>query len=96
MIPDAATSPVLIFVGYSMISSIKNIDFGDFSEAFGPFVMIIFTAFAGGVAAGISAGILADVAVKTFSKTAGSREYFINKKPGGKINNEKNSYTRSS
>ncbi|WP_382385432.1 NCS2 family permease [Ligilactobacillus acidipiscis] len=74
MIPDAATSPVLIFVGYSMISSIKNIDFGDFSEAFGPFVMIIFTAFAGGIAAGISAGILADVAVKTFSKQSGVKK----------------------
>lgn len=69
MIPDAATSPVLIFVGYSMISSITNIDFSDFSEAFGPFVMVVFTAFTGGIASGISAGILADVAVKTFTKT---------------------------
>lgn len=69
MIPDAATSPVLIFVGYSMISSITNIDFGDFTEAFGPFIMVVFTAFTGGIASGISAGILADVAVKTFVKT---------------------------
>ncbi|MDN5831065.1 MAG: NCS2 family permease [Tetragenococcus halophilus] len=69
MIPDAATSPVLIFVGYSMISSITNIDFTNFSEAFGPFVMIVFTAFTGGIASGISAGILADVAIKTFAKT---------------------------
>lgn len=68
MIPDAATSPVLIFVGYSMISSITNIDFSDFKESFGPFVMVIFTAFAGGIAAGVSAGILADVAVKTFAQ----------------------------
>lgn len=69
MIPDAATSPVLIFVGYSMISSITNIDFTNFTEAFGPFIMVVFTAFTGGIASGISAGILADVAVKTFAKT---------------------------
>lgn len=69
MIPDAATSPALIFVGYSMISSITTIDFTNFKEAFGPFIMIVFTVFTGGIASGISAGILADVAVKTFTKT---------------------------
>lgn len=69
MIPDAATGPALIFVGYSMISSISHIDFTDFVEAFGPFIMIVFTIFTGGIATGISAGILADVAVKTFTKT---------------------------
>lgn len=65
MIPDAATGPALIFVGYSMISSIGNIDFTDFMQAFGPFIMIVFTVFTGSIATGISAGILADVAVKT-------------------------------
>ena len=65
MIPDAATGPALIFVGYSMISSIGNIDFTDFMQAFGPFIMIVFTIFTGSIATGISAGILADVAVKT-------------------------------
>lgn len=67
MIPDAATGPALIFVGYSMISSIGNIDFKNFVQAFGPFIMIVFTLFTGSIAAGISAGILADVAVKTFA-----------------------------
>ncbi|MDN6625912.1 MAG: NCS2 family permease, partial [Pisciglobus halotolerans] len=65
MIPDAATGTALIFVGYSMISSIGNIDFTDFMQAFGPFIMIVFTVFTGSIATGISAGILADVAVKT-------------------------------
>lgn len=69
MIPDAATSPALIFVGFSMISSVTNIDFSKFAEAFGPFVMIIFTVFTASMATGISAGILADVAIKTFAKT---------------------------
>lgn len=68
MIPDAATGPALIFVGYSMISTIGNIDFTDFIEAFGPFIMIVFTIFTGGIATGISAGILADVAIKTLAR----------------------------
>lgn len=64
MIPNAATGPALIFVGFLMISGITQIDFSDFTEAFGPFVMIMFTAFAGSIAAGISAGILAYVFIK--------------------------------
>lgn len=65
MIPNAATGPALIFVGFLMISGITAIDFSDFTEAFGPFVMIVFTAFAGSIAAGIAAGILAYVFIKT-------------------------------
>ncbi|WP_192988285.1 NCS2 family permease [Carnobacterium mobile] len=69
MIPDAATGPALIFVGYSMISSIGNIDFTNFIQAFGPFIMIVFTIFTGSIATGISAGILADITVKTVAPT---------------------------
>lgn len=59
MIPNAATGPALIFVGFLMIQGIQNIDFSDFTEAFGPFVMIMFTIFTGSIAGGISAGIIA-------------------------------------
>lgn len=65
MIPDAATGPALIFVGFLMVSGIKDIDFSDFTESFGPFVMIMFTIFIGSIAGGISAGILAHVFIKT-------------------------------
>ena len=51
MIPNAATGPALIFVGFLMIQGIQNIDFSDFTEAFGPFVMIMFTIFTGSIAA---------------------------------------------
>ncbi len=64
MIPDAATGPALIFVGFLMVSGIQNIDFSDFTDAFGPFVMIMFVIFAGGIAAGIAAGILAHIFIK--------------------------------
>lgn len=64
MIPNAATGPALIFVGFIMIQGFKDIDFSDFTEAIGPFVMIMFTTFIGSIAAGIAAGILAYVIVK--------------------------------
>jgi len=64
MIPNAATGPALIFVGFLMISGINQVDFNDFTEAFGPFVMIMFCAFVGSIAGGIAAGILAYVFIK--------------------------------
>ncbi len=67
MIPDAATGPALIFVGFLMIKGFKDIDFNDFTEAFGPFVMIMFTIFTGSIASGISAGILAYIFIKVFT-----------------------------
>lgn len=67
MIPNAATGPALIFVGFLMIQGIRDIDFSDFTEAFGPFVMIMFTIFTGSIAGGISAGIIAYVAIKALS-----------------------------
>lgn len=67
MIPDAATGPALIFVGFLMISGFKDIDFDDFTESFGPFVMIMFTVFTGSIASGISAGIIGYVVIKTLT-----------------------------
>lgn len=70
IIPDAATGPALIFVGFLMIQGFKDIDFSDFSNAFGPFVMIMFTIFTGSIASGLSAGILADIIIKVFTGRA--------------------------
>ncbi len=64
MIPNAATGPALIFVGFLMITGFKDIDFNDFTESFGPFVMIMFTIFTASIASGISAGILGYVLIK--------------------------------
>lgn len=66
-IPNAATGPALIFVGFLMISGIKDIDFQDFTESFGPIIMILFTIFGGGIAGGISAGILAYILIKVLT-----------------------------
>lgn len=67
IIPNAATGPALIFVGFLMIQGIKDIDFSEFTDAFGPFVMIMFTIFCGSIAGGISAGIIAHVAIKVLT-----------------------------
>ena len=64
IIPDAATGPALIFVGFLMISGFAEIDFSNFTEAFGPFIMIMFGAYTANIAAGIGSGILAHVAIK--------------------------------
>lgn len=70
MIPNAATGPALIFVGVLMMTNIATIDFSDFTETFGPIMMIMFTIFTGSIAGGISAGILADTLIKVLSGKA--------------------------
>ncbi|MDO5521560.1 MAG: NCS2 family permease [bacterium] len=66
IIPAAATAPALIFVGFTMIQGIKNIDFSNFAESFGPFMMILIGAFSGSIADGIAAGILCHVVMTVF------------------------------
>ncbi len=68
MIPNVATGPALIFVGFLMISGIKDIDFSDLTESFGPFIMIMFIIFTASIANGIAAGILAHVLIKTATR----------------------------
>lgn len=63
-IPNCATGPALIYIGFMMMGSFKDLDFSDYTEYFGVFVMIMFTAFAGGLAVGISMGILAHIFIK--------------------------------
>ena len=66
VIPYAATGPALIFVGFLMIGGLTEIDFSDFTEAFGPFMMIVFGAFT----ASIGAGIIAHIIIKVFTGKA--------------------------
>ena len=66
VIPYAATGPALIFVGFLMIGGLTEIDFSDFTEAFGPFMMIVFGAFTAYIAASIGADIIAHI-IKVFT-----------------------------
>ena len=64
MIPAAATAPILIYVGVSMMSGMRNLDYNDICEYFPAFLCIAFTAFTFNIAKGISAAFIAYVIMK--------------------------------
>jgi len=64
MIPSAATSPVLIIVGLFMISTVRNINFGDFSESIPVFLTVIMMPLAFSISDGIAFGIFSYVIIK--------------------------------
>ncbi len=57
MIPGAATAPALIFIGMSMLTGLKNLDYNDITEYVPAFTCITFTIFANNVANGICLAI---------------------------------------
>lgn len=67
MIPGAATAPALILVGLFMLEPIKNIDFGDFTEAIPAFFTIIMMPLCYSIAEGIVFGMLSYVLLKVLT-----------------------------
>lgn len=63
-IPSSATSPILIIVGLFMLTPIKELNFGDFSESIPFFLMMIMMPFSFSIADGIVIGTLAYVLLK--------------------------------
>jgi AGZA family xanthine/uracil permease-like MFS transporter len=63
-IPNQATSPVLIIVGVMMASSLKEIDFNDFTNAIPAFLTVIMMPFAYSIADGIIFGIISFTILK--------------------------------
>jgi len=66
-IPSAAVAPVLVLVGLMMLSSIRMIDFSDYSESIPAFVCIIFMPLAYSISDGIILGHLTYVMVNLCS-----------------------------
>ena len=64
MIPAQATGPALVIVGLFMLSSIKEIDFYEYSEAIPAFITIIAMPFCYSIAEGISFGMISYVLIK--------------------------------
>lgn len=62
-IPAAATSSALVIVGLFMLSSIKDIDLDDFSEALPAFITIIIMPLAYSISDGILCGMISYVAI---------------------------------
>lgn len=69
-IPTQATAPVLILVGFFMISCIKEIDLSDFAEAIPAFICIITIPLTYSIANGIVFGLLSYVLINLFSGKA--------------------------
>ena len=58
MIPTAATAPVLMYIGISMLSSIRKLDFSDTTEYMPALICIVFTIFTFNAGNGIAAALL--------------------------------------
>lgn len=58
VIPSAATAPALIYVGVLMLSSVKDIDFSDITDAIPAFITITFMPFTYSIANGIAVGLI--------------------------------------
>lgn len=61
MIPSAATSAALLYIGVHMLSNMRHIDYSDLAEYFPAFLCIVFTIFANNIANGICVAIPAYV-----------------------------------
>ena len=64
IVPGAGTAPVLILVGSFMMSSVKKIDFDDFTESIPAFLTIAMMPLAYSIADGIAFGMVSYVVLK--------------------------------
>ena len=67
MVPQAATAPALILVGFFMMSPILQIDFNNYAESIPAFITIIFMPLAYSIAEGIVFGMLSYVFLKVLT-----------------------------
>ena len=59
--PGAATAPVLVLVGVMMMTSIKRVEFDDYSEAIPAFLCVLFMPLAYSISDGIVIGLISYV-----------------------------------
>ncbi|MDR1932880.1 MAG: NCS2 family permease [Spirochaetales bacterium] len=64
LIPQAATAPALVIVGFLMMRAVTNIDFQDLTEGIPAFITIVMMPFAYSIAEGIVYGVLSYVLIK--------------------------------
>jgi AGZA family xanthine/uracil permease-like MFS transporter len=67
IIPEAATAPALVLVGFFMITPIKEINFNDYTEAFPAFLTIVIMPLTYSIAEGVVFGIISYVLLKVFT-----------------------------
>ena len=64
IVPAAATAPALIVVGVLMMSSLKDINFGDMTEAVPAFLTMVMMPLTYSIATGIGVGLISYVLIK--------------------------------
>jgi AGZA family xanthine/uracil permease-like MFS transporter len=64
MIPQAATAPVLIFIGLSMLAGLRKVDMSDATDAIPAALVVACTLFWGNFGTGIAAGLTFYVLIK--------------------------------
>lgn len=67
LIPAPATSAALVFVGILMISSMKNVDYNDFSQSVPVVLMVVFMMVTDGIGNGIGIGLISYSIIKIFT-----------------------------
>jgi len=67
LVPGAATAPALILVGLFMLSPVKEIELGDFTEAIPAFLTIIMMPLSYSIAEGLVFGILSYIFLKAIT-----------------------------
>ena len=70
IIPAAATSAALIYVGVLMLQGLKNVDFSDMDQLVPIFLMLIAMPVSGSIGHGIGLGLIAYTIIKVFSGKA--------------------------
>lgn len=70
IIPAAATSSALIYVGVLMVSGLKNIDFDDMTQALPVAIMLIAMPISGSIGHGIGLGMISYTVIKVFTGKA--------------------------
>ena len=67
IIPPAATSAALIYVGVLMLQGLKNVDFGDMDQMVPVCLMLLAMPVSGSIGHGIGLGLIAYTCIKLFS-----------------------------
>jgi len=67
LVPGAATAPALILVGLFMLSPVKDLDLGDFTEAIPAFITMLFMPLTYSIADGLVFGILSYILLKAIT-----------------------------
>lgn len=67
LIPNVAVAPALIYVGFLMVSHVKEVDFTDPTEAFPAFLTVVMMPLTFSIANGISFGLISYIVIKLFT-----------------------------